>query len=77
MALFKSVDGVRIEMTFEEEAQIRAEWAANLARPPVDPIDTWLESDIYAKLMLEEVCKAASISFEQIKAAVKARVRIQ
>lgn len=32
MALIKLVDGVEVEMTAEEEAQIRAEWAANDAK---------------------------------------------
>ena len=32
MSLHKMVDGVRVEMTPEEEAAIRAEWSANDAK---------------------------------------------
>ena len=32
MSLHKMVNGVEVEMTPEEEAEIRAEWAANEAK---------------------------------------------
>ena len=32
MSFYKMVDGVQVEMTPEEEAEIRAEWAANEAK---------------------------------------------
>ena len=37
MTLFKNVNGVDVEMSPEEEAEILAEWAANASRPPPVP----------------------------------------
>lgn len=71
MALFKVVDGVRVECTPEEEAQIRAEWAANDALPRLDPVDSWATSRDYTVLAIREVCKATGVDFEQVKAALK------
>lgn len=40
--LIKCVDGVMVQMSDQEEADIRAEWAANAAKvapPPPTPVD--------------------------------------
>lgn len=81
MPLFRMVDGVRIELTSEEEAQVRAEWAANAALPRLDPVDAWAASGDFNVLALQEICKASGVDFEKVKATLKtnlatARIRI-
>lgn len=53
MALYKLVDGVRIEMTAQEEADIRAEWAANAAKPRPTMFDSKVADPLIQALIKE------------------------
>jgi len=54
MSLHKMVDGVRVEMSREEEAALKAEWAANDQKPAAKPPTL---ADQIAALPAEELAK--------------------
>jgi hypothetical protein len=74
MVLYKQVDGVRIEMTPEEEAQIRAEWAANTEkarnRPPRE--EQVLNKDLMAQSLLQLLSEETGKTVETLTARLKA-----
>lgn len=77
MVLTKVVDGERIEMTPEEEAATRDEWAANeakaAARPPREEqvVNSDLMAQALIKLLVEETGKTEEELTDRLKAHYK------
>jgi C4-type Zn-finger protein len=70
MALFKVVDGIRVEMSPEEEAQTRAEWAANLAKPRISEFDQRM-----ADPMIKSIVQELAVSLAQTEQEVINRLK--
>jgi len=63
------VDGVILEMSPEEEASIRAEWAANEARPHPDPFDRQITPML--KALAKELAEALRLTEVEVLARLK------
>ena len=72
--LKKSVNGVEVIMSDEEEAAIRAEWAANAAKPIPDPFDSLVKSDILVDALIQELAVRLGITEIVFKDSLKTRL---
>lgn len=71
MALYKIVDGVRIEMTPEEEGRTLAEWAANSSRVDPDPFDQEITPLVQA--IVQELAAATRRTEIEVMASLKTK----
>ena len=70
MALFKNVNGIRIEMSPEEESTTLQEWAANTAKPQISEFDQRMQDP-----MLKSIVQELAVSLAQTEQQVLNRLK--
>lgn len=73
--LTKVVDGVRVPLTTEEETRTRAEWAANAAKPVVDPFDREVDGNLMLRVLISELAEAKGQTETEVRDAMKTKYR--
>ena len=68
--LKKIVDGIEVIMSDEEEAVVRAEWAANLAKPKISEFEQRLQDP-----MLRSIIQELAVSLAQTEQEVTVRLK--
>jgi hypothetical protein len=74
--MHKLVNGEKVELSPEEEADVKAEWVKNEARTDLDPFDCEIECSPMLQAIIRELAEMSDRDESTVKAALKDKYKV-
>ena len=74
MPLYRMLDGVKVELTPEQETVFLAQQAVDSAKPVLDQFDSLVKNNVLVDALIQELAPKVGMTETELKDSVKARL---